>query len=163
PLDTKLSFVDRWSPSRFEPSGKMFLLPPGQPLRVRTREGRQDALICNLFIEPVRKWIEDDIEWTDRRLDASVDVASFAVRNLLLQLGEEALHPGFASDVLCEALAVQIAVNLQRYYNGLGEAPPAGALAPWRLKLIDERLRDFDQAPTLSELAELCTLSVRHL
>jgi AraC family transcriptional regulator len=38
-----------------------------------------------------------------------------------------------------------------------------GELARWRLRLIDERLHDVEQIPTLSELAALCKLSARQL
>jgi AraC family transcriptional regulator len=38
-----------------------------------------------------------------------------------------------------------------------------GGLAAWRLRLIDERLREIRAAPTLEELAKLCNLSVRQL
>jgi AraC family transcriptional regulator len=36
-------------------------------------------------------------------------------------------------------------------------------LAPWRLRIIDERLEALRVAPTLAELAGLCSLSVRQL
>ena len=49
------------------------------------------------------------------------------------------------------------------YCTTLSEQPSGGRLAPWRLKVIDDRLRDAHTAPTLTELAALCYLSVRQL
>ncbi len=85
------------------------------------------------------------------------------MRSLLLRLADELQHPGFASEPLVESIAVQLAVELGRYLINFGEVPAAHELAPWRLRLIDERLHDVDNVPTLTELAELCRLSVRHL
>jgi AraC family transcriptional regulator len=43
------------------------------------------------------------------------------------------------------------------------ERPSTGSLAGWRLRLIDERLHEVDAAPSLTELAALCKISVRQL
>jgi AraC family transcriptional regulator len=160
---TRFSFSDRWSSHRFVAAGRVFVLPPNEPLRVRSGVGRQGALILHLYTELIREWFEFEIEWTDRRLEASLDVASLAVRGLLIQLAEEVRCPGFASEIMSEALAMQIAVNLYRYYIDFGERKSLGGLAPWRLRLIDERFTDMDTAPSLSELAEICKLSARQL
>ena len=56
---------------------------------------------------------------------------------------------------------MQIAVELGRYYHGIPDGAQAGGLSPWRLRLVEDRLRDGDGTPTLAELARLCNLSVR--
>jgi AraC family transcriptional regulator len=111
----------------------------------------------------VHKWFDGDLVWTDRRLEASLDIASPTVRALLLRLGEELRHPGFASDALTELIAAQLAIELGRYCASITHGPATGGLAPWRLRLIDERLSEVREAPTLAELARLCNLSVRQL
>ena len=148
-----LCFADHWAAHRFERPGRIFMIPPGETLRVRGGVGHQGAIICFLPKTRLGAWLEDDLAWTDRRLEASLDIASVSVGNLLLQLGEEARHPGFASEILSEAIAVQIAVHLQRYYRGFTESQSSGGLTPWRLRLIEERLKDVQHAPTLTELA----------
>ena len=80
-----------------------------------------------------------------------------------MRLVEEARHPGFASQLIVELIAVQLAVELSRYWAAIAEGPVTGGLAPWRLRLIDERLREVRAVPTLAELAGLCRLSVRQL
>jgi len=160
---TALCFADHWSAKRYEQAGKLFMLPPGETLHVRNGLGRQGAIICHLHTDTIREPFEGDFEWTDRLLEASLDINSLPISNLLLQLGEEARHPGFASAVMGEAIAMQIAVHLQRYYRGFVNIPAPGGLSPWRLRLIDERLRETEHPPALSELALLCKLSVRQL
>jgi len=65
--------------------------------------------------------------------------------------------------MLVELICGQIAIELGRYCAGVNEGPVTGGLAPWRLRMIDERLRETQNVPTLDELAALCKLSVRQL
>lgn len=167
---TRLCFSDRWDAQRFESPGQLFLLPPGQTMHMKSEAGQQGIIICELSASLLKTWLESEFEWTDPRLEASLNISSSTIRNLLLQLGREARYPGFASEMMSEGLALQIAVHLQRYYHGIGLGvglgigqQSAGGLAPWRLRLIDERLSDMEKAPTLLELATLCGLSVRQL
>jgi AraC family transcriptional regulator len=111
----------------------------------------------------LRQWFEGDLEWTDRRLEAGLDIPDANIRRLLLRLAEEMRNPGFASKALVELIVVQLAIELGRYCATVKESPATGGLAPWRLRLIDERLREVRETPTLSELAALCNLSVRQL
>ena len=161
--NARISFRDRWSAHRFERPGKVFLVPPGEALRARTDGGRQASVVCMLHPDAIRRWLERDIGWSNRLIEASFDIPGTCMPALLMRLGEEARHPGFASAALCEAFAMQIAVELGRYYCGIEEGVQAGGLPPWRLRLIEERLRDGPDTPTLSALAMLCGLSVRQL
>src|SRR3546814_11762137 len=78
-------------------------------------------------------------------------------------LAQETRHPGFASKVLVELLVAQLGIELARYCERINDVQSGGGLSSWRLRLIDERLHEVRDAPTLTELAELCTLSVRQL
>jgi AraC family transcriptional regulator len=159
--NSRYRYSDRWQANRFEPAGELMVLPPGQALQMKSGVGQHDILLCDLPVRAVERWLDGKFEWTDRQLDASLNIASPAIRHLLLQLGQEARHPGFASKIMMEALAMQIAVNLQRYFLAVEDKPVAGGLLPWRLRLVDERLGDLNTVPSLHELAELCRLSVR--
>jgi AraC family transcriptional regulator len=123
----------------------------------------QVSILCNLRPESLRKWFGGDLQWTDRRLEASLDIPDPNIRGLLLRLAQEMRHPGFASPMLVELIAAQLAIELGRYCTRITEAPASGGLAPWRLRLIDDRLQEVRQAATLAELADLCKLSVRQL
>jgi AraC family transcriptional regulator len=65
--------------------------------------------------------------------------------------------------MLVELIAAQLAIELRRYFVRFDEIPVSGELAQWRLRLIEERLREMHDVPSLEELAALCKLSVRQL
>ena len=163
PRNTRASYPDRWSPQRFERLGNVFLVPPGETMRARGDVScRQSSLLFHLDPEPMRKWLDDELEWTDPRLAAGLDIRDGHIRSLLLRLADEAKRPGFASEMLVELIAAQLSIELSRYYRAHNTNSNSG-LASWRLRLIEERLREVREAPTLTELAELCRLSVRQL
>jgi AraC family transcriptional regulator len=164
PANARGCYVDRWGPHRFERIGGVFLLPPRESMHARSDGGpTQASILCHLRPEPLRQWFEGDLEWTDRRLEAGLDIPDENIRRLLLRLAEEMRNPGFASEALVELIVAQVAIELARYCVAIKAGPTTGGLAPWRLRLIDERLREVNAAPTLSELAALCNLSVRQL
>lgn len=164
PRTARACYLDRWAAQRFERIGKVYLLPPGETIQTRSDGGPSHAsILCHLRPEPMTQWFDGDLQWTGRRLEASLDIADSNIRNLLLRLAEELRHPGFASEMLVEFITGQLAIELGRYFMHFDDIPPSGELAPWRLRLIDDRLADLQQIPTLSDLAALCKLSVRQL
>lgn len=156
-------FPQSWSPHRFEPIGDLFLVPPGRDLHVRSDGGRQASLVCQLHRQSIVNWLGEDIQWTARQLEATLDITTGHIRSLLLRLAAETRHPGFASDLMVELIAGQLAIEIGRFCRSTADVPITGGLASWRLKIIDERLMEVRKAPTLEELASLCGLSVRQL
>jgi len=155
---------NRGSPRRFQRLGRVFLVPPGETLQARGDGGSiQVSILCHLQPDALSQWFDGDLRWTDRRLEACLDIPDANVRSLLLRLAQEMRQPGFASEVLVELVAAQLAIELCRYCTTVAETGPGGGLAPWRLRRIDDRLTDVLSAPTLTELAALCKLSVRQL
>jgi AraC family transcriptional regulator len=73
------------------------------------------------------------------------------------------MSPILASNLALGLLVSQITLEIGRYCADIKDGPAKGGLAPWRLRLIDERLAERQAAPTLPELAQLCNLSVRAL
>ncbi|MFP5304866.1 MAG: helix-turn-helix transcriptional regulator [Gammaproteobacteria bacterium] len=164
PRNARACYRERWNPQRFERLGIVFVVPPHEVMQARSDGcGRQTSLICQLRPEPLAEWLGKDLEWTDRRLAASLDIADVNVRSLLLRLADEMRHPGFASQALVELIVAQLGIELSRYCGAVSEGGASGGLAAWRLRLIDERLREVREPPTLAELAGLCNLSVRQL
>ncbi len=163
PFNSRAGYPAHWGPHRLEPLGDIFLLPPGQVLHVRGEAGRQIAIVCELTCISVERWLEGPVDWTDRRLDASLDIASPHIRTLLARLAEEAHGPGLASAPLAELIAGQLAIELARFCTRIEDGPAAGGLAAWRLRLIEDRLKAALPPPALGELAALCNLSVRQL
>lgn len=165
PRNARARYLDHWAPHRFERIGNLFLVPPGERMQAKSDGGPpQTSILCHLHPQPLRQWLEHDLEWTDRRLSASLDIPDANVRGLLLRLAEELRHPGFASEVLVELIVAQVAIELARYcVTAEAERAASGGLASWRLRRIEERLKEVRESPTLSELASLCNLSVRQL
>ncbi len=164
PGNARACYSDHWNPHRFERIGKLFLVPPGETLHARSDGGSsQTSIVCHLRPEALRTWLDGDFEWSDRGLEASLNIQDDNVRSLLLRLAQETRYPGFASEMLVELIASQLAIELGRYFVRMNDIPISGGLAPWRLRLIDECLREVRATPTLSELAGLCKLSVRQL
>lgn len=164
PRNARACYRDHWSPHRFERIGKLMLLPPKETVQARSDGGpSQSSVLCHLRPEPIRQWFDGDLRWADRRLEATLDIPDRHLRMLLLRLADELRHPGFASNALVELIVAQVALELGRYCTTLRERPVGGGLAAWRLRIIDERLRESTSAPSLSELASLCDLSVRQL
>lgn len=164
PPNARACYRDHWGPHRFERIGNVFLVPPGEKMQARSDGcATQASVLCHLNPEPLRQWFEGDLEWTDRRLEASLDIPDANVRSLLLRLAEELRNPGFASEVLVELIVGQVAIELARYCTSVDAGPASGGLAPWRLRRIEERLKEVRESPTLTELAQLCNLSVRQL
>ena len=159
----RAGFPGRWGPHRFEPLGDLFLMTPGEPMRARGECGEHLSLVCELEPEAVERWFDGELDGREAGVHGELDLPSPPLKAALLRLEREARRPGFAGEALCELLAAQVAVDLARHCREAEVLRPVGGLAPWRLRLIDERLAEADQPPTLAELARACTLSVRQL
>lgn len=156
-------FVEAWGAHRFVPLGDIVFIPPGQALHVRAdAPAGGSAIICSFGGPYAERWLSG-LEWTDQRLEAALDIASIAIRRLLRSLAEEARAAHDDSAALMELLAGELAIELGRYFAAVEDVPSRGGLAPWRLRLIDERLKVEGPQPELAELAETCGLSVRQL
>jgi AraC family transcriptional regulator len=164
PGNARGCFPDRWGPRRFEPIGKMFLLPAGQRVHARNNgDHSQRSIACAFPPNSLRSWFDGEFTWTDSRLVAGLDILNPAIRNQLLLLGTEACNPGFAGDALLEFMMGEIAIRLARHCMAIPESRTTGGLAPWRLRLIDDRLAVEGSSPSLTELAKLCGISARQL
>lgn len=164
PENARGCYVERWGPHRFEKLGDIFLVPPGEPLHVRSDVGEdQTSIVCQIEAGAIDCWLEGGIEWTDRRLEAGLDITDAQIRFCLAQLAKEARNPGLASARMGEMLAGQLAIEVARYCEAIADGPISGGLASWRLRLIDERLHRQGPPPSLAELAELCNISIRQL
>jgi AraC family transcriptional regulator len=139
------------------------MIPPREAMHIKGDSGCQASLLCYLDRTAVNAIIGQELVWTDQRLARTIDLTSARVRGLLFRLTEEVRHPGFAADRMLEFLTGELAIELARFCTDVHERPAAGGLSGWRLRLIDERLSDDPTTPSLQELADLCSLSVRQL
>jgi AraC family transcriptional regulator len=163
PKNARARYVDGWGPHRYEPVGSVLLVPAGHAFQFRTDGGSVASIVCHIHPELLRRWSERELDWTDRLLEAGLDVANPRLRAALARLAEELRAPGLAGQAMAELLLGQVTIELARHCAAVEQAPARGGLAAWRLRRIDERLAEVRAPPTLEELAELCGLSVRQL
>ncbi|MEW9855585.1 AraC family transcriptional regulator [Novosphingobium sp. M1R2S20] len=150
--------------SRHEPMGDLVFLPAGEEVKLRTDTGpRHTAIVCEIDPGAFRHWTGADPHIPSHSPERLLDIPSGTIRHLMRRLAEETTAPGIASPRLTEALFVQLTIELARYCEAAEDSPEASGLAGWRLRLIDERVADFANPPSLSELAALCGMSVRQL
>lgn len=156
-------FPERWGPRRFEPIGELFFMPAGELVRARSACGHQNSVVCDLDPPAIARWIAPEMEWTDCRLQGSLDINSASLRSLLFRVGEELRSPGFASEAIVELMVSQVAIELSRYLGGVDEGRSTGGLSPWRLRLIDERLAEEDHARRSSnwQTRAICRCGIR--
>ncbi len=159
----KACYLEQWGPNRFETMGDLFMLPARLRLRARSECRVQHAIICRFKPDLVAALFQTNIEWTEQRLVGSLDIASDNIRRLLYRIAGELHSPGFASDAMIESLVAQACVELARYFQNVEINLPSGGLPPRRLRLINDCLANDPGGTTLSGLANLCGLSVRHL
>jgi AraC family transcriptional regulator len=163
PPQARACYPGRWGSNRFERIGEMFFVPPGEVMHARSGGGTQTSMICRIDPVLMAKWFDGDLSWTEARLEACLDIRDQSIRCQMMRLTREVSHPGFASEMLLELIASQLAIELGRYCAVVKPCTSKTGLASWRLKLIDERARELGKSPSLSELARLCDLSVRQL
>jgi AraC family transcriptional regulator len=161
--EARASYRGHWSAHRFERLGALFMAPSGEALTMRSEGGDYASIVCRLNASATTEWLQERIEWTERRLEASLDIASTTIRGLLRKLAHEMRHPGLAAEPMMELLTGQIAIEIGRHFSSIDSPVATGGLASWRLKVIDERLAEAGKSPTVTELAALCSMSPRHL
>lgn len=160
--NAKACFVSDWSRNRTVELGSLIAFPPRRRLELSSSGGRHVSLICQIDSKMVESWLPADFTWTDRRLEATLDIAGDAIRHLMLRLNHELRRPDTGSETMCETAVTQLAIELARYLTHANAADERGGLAAWRLRVVNERISDPTKLyPTVAELAALCRLSTR--
>ena len=156
-------YADRWGPHRFAEMGSILAFPPGETMDVKSSPGRRASVICQVKSAAVSKWLPRDFAWTDRQLEACLHITNDQIRWLLLGLNRELRSPGRGSRDMCSALVASLSIELARHIQSVNEPVEKGGLASWRLRVVDDRFAEPGEPPTLTELAGLCSMSVRQL
>ena len=148
-----------------ESVGRLMFVPPGMTLRSGGGTGLQRTLSCRLKPEAVERLLDQPPQWGKSALTSGLHLNSPEVEWFLLKIYDELLRPGFSHVDMVEALASGLCVALVRAFslNEPDSRPSRGGLAPWRMKLIRDRVEADQPLPSLAELADLCGMSVRHL
>lgn len=165
PSPASATFLDG-GPSSPELVGRIMFVPPGRTVRSGGPRGRQRSIHCALSAPMVDGLLDRSPTWDSASLAEGLHLSGPEIEWLLLKIHSELRQAGFAAQVVVESLANTLAVALIRRFGmerSGNPSPRMGGLAPWRMRLIRERVFADQPAPDLTELAELCGMSVRHL
>lgn len=146
--------------------GRVMIMVPGQRYRLSAPSGAFRSIRCVLR----RNWLEalvgGRIDWNTWLREAVPISPGVEIEGLLMrihrELRQELLGQALAIEAYAQALGVELARRLQQCRPGQ-PAQAKGGLAPWRLKLIRDRIHAPAPAPRVAELAALCGLTERQL
>lgn len=151
-----------------ETVGRIFMIPPDQTMQCsNTEKGHARSIRCALAADLVESLLDDGPvrPWNEAPLRDSLHLSGGKIEWLLRQMYREVNEPDFATVQVVEALAKQLAVEIVRKFKLRSDDSTrhVGGLAPWRMKLIRQRLHSESLPPRLAELADLCDMTIRHL
>jgi AraC family transcriptional regulator len=146
-----------------ETLGKIFFAPAGYRLHAEGGQGRQHTLFVFMRTQPL--FPDEELEEVlSPVIRTCLKVRNDTVRDVLARIGAEVCAPSFASELLVEGLGLTLLAESARMIRTLSaDAVRKGGLSPWRMRLIEERVRTARTLPSLAELSELCGLSRRQL
>ena len=151
---------------RFVDVGELIFAPADIHLHARASGGPIRLVRC--FFE--RHYLGEtsglDWRWEERTLQACANVRNARLKETLARLGQEALDPGLACAKLTEGLAMLTAVELGRHFQAIEEhsRSPGQKLTPWQMNRITQYLENLSNyLPDVTDIAELCGISARHL
>ncbi len=144
-------------------------LPPGCSFKLFPLEQPFRALNCafeKTFFEEATR-IQQNL-W-EEHTGALVSIKERRLETIMQQIYAELVQPGFAQELMIEALTTTLLVEMARYARRLGTASGPGGtghgMAPWQLRRIQERIEASLELgyPGLEELAQLAGISQSHL
>ena len=146
--------------------GRALLIPPSCQLRKDIALGPNRSLLCLIdaaWIDsflPAKPRCDQESTW---KLPLGGQVK---FERILRGIYNEARQESFGRAMMIESFGNALAVELVRHLKTAcaDEASRRkGGLAPWRMRLVQERVFGDVSMPHLSELADLCGMTVRHL
>ena len=150
------------APVSFQAGDVAFILPH-QIVHRNLAAGWRRALLCMFD----RVWLDNLLPRLGQEIRCDFAEPSglgrieWLLRNIYREMrGEEHFGSAIMIESFANALAVEVIRRLRRRRDdGLRK----GGLGPWRMRLLHERILSETAAPSLTELAELCGMTVRHL
>lgn len=119
------------------PLGGMMVVPADAAISATGPGGARRLSVCSV----VGGLLPQGFDASDpRQLARCSDIRDVHVRAGMERMVSEALAPGFGSDVLVDALAATLVVDLSRYFmrDTAVAQRPGGMLAPWQLRRVEE-------------------------
>ncbi len=163
PVATRIALDGDSSP---EDMARIFLLRPGSAFHVIAPSGHLRAMHCLLRKSKFVEMFGDRVDWSERLGAMDWRKSGPELEWLLNHICRELLHGRFGRDIAIEALVNTLCVELARLAIERPSGPDGaikGGLAPWRMQILRERVYAHLPAPSVTELAEICGMEVRHL
>lgn len=142
--------------------GALFVRHPGIALGGRSEGGQIRVMRC-VFDDENTLTITDSGEPALSFLQGLLNIRNDTLRSLMRLAHRELVHPLDRSQEAMEALFALIRVELRRVFHHAAGAETASRLAPWQFRRVRERIEAKAPMPGITELAELCGISTRHL
>jgi AraC family transcriptional regulator len=164
-VPSRVHYLDAGNHCAPQDQGRILMLTPGRRVRVTAPAGELRSMHCMLDRAMIETLIRRKPEWSERMLQDAAHLEGPDLEWLMLRIYRELREPGFASALMVEELASAISVEIVRRFrlDCIEAETRSGGLPPWRMRLLRDRAYADAPAPSLTELAALCDLSVRQL
>lgn len=146
--------------------GQMMIVPANTAIQATGDFGEQRLATCTMQGLLPDDFVIDDIT----RQRECGDLRDPNILAGMQRLASEALHPGFASDVLIDGLTRTLRADLARHFSGTTSTlhpkmeAVNSALAPWQLRKIESFTSEAQGSPVrVAALANEVGLSPGHL
>lgn len=166
PSNGTLEEIDGPDEGRRLPLERVMLLNPGRPYRLRLPAGRLRSLYCEVDQTAIEELLPRPTalgqqDWREQSRP-QLPVIELLLNRMYEELREERLAAETALGAYLRALCVELA-RCQRDSGAQPGKVRKGGLAPWRMRLLLERIQADAPAPRLPELADICRMTVRQL
>jgi AraC family transcriptional regulator len=154
----------RFGRGSYHTAGSLNFVTPNIAVTVRGA-GSYTMSLCAFGEDFLTSLLEAEERFRLRDLDLLASIESERLTYLSRTMFREAVRPGFAGALFAEAMGMAIAVEIARC-DALRavNAPRQGGLAPWQMRRLESYVREhLSEDLTLSELAQLLGISLRHL
>lgn len=166
PSDGRIVPLNRLGSARPAKLDRVMFLKPGCAYRLTVPAGSVRTLCCVIDRRELERLLEAPADLQQEDWEAGFRARLPVIELLLNRMYEEVREEHFAEDEALEAYSRALCIELARcLHSAKTEAGllRKGGLAPWRLRLLTERVCADAPAPSLPELAGLCGMSVRQL
>lgn len=155
-------YEELWTPARYEAIGDVLFVPNNVTMVGKANAGPRRYFACNLAAD---LFGTDWEELSERAWVESLALKSPYVKKGLQRLLAETMRPDLRTPTVVDAIGTLLALDIQRHLQGLQTVASikSGGLSPSRMRRLQDRLNSELPIPTLSELAECCGISRRHL
>jgi AraC family transcriptional regulator len=155
------------STDRFGRLGTTMFKPGRVPLHALSTWHQPYSVRCIFSSEHFARLQPPSDQWDSRDLNACLNIHDASIDASMIRLAQEARAPGFATQMLIDACATSLMVELIRYLRGdkrKSDVKATGGLSTRQLRLVQDRIVTAEcTMPSIAELAALVGISSRHL